>query len=206
MPHVMHCTAIALDPFICATARNACHIYENVTFQLWICHVTRMNTSRHTRHSDCPCSLSATMGELSVLLQWHAADPPSDLEIARNDKVCVWVCVYIYVHICIPVYECVWIWIYVYIHVYWCIYLRILIHTCAVPHAYVCHVAWLIHTCAMTHSYVCYDSSTRMTLSHRCVARTKPTATPSSTTPRLLLSCFSQSGTKISIQETHQLI
>jgi hypothetical protein len=28
------------------------------------------------------------MGVLSVLLQWHALDPPSPLEIARNDKVC----------------------------------------------------------------------------------------------------------------------
>ena len=37
--------------------------------------------------SDCPCQHTATMGILSVLLQWHAGDPPSALEIERNDKV-----------------------------------------------------------------------------------------------------------------------
>jgi endonuclease I len=40
------------------------------------------------RLSDCPCTHTATMGVLSALLEWHAADPPSALEMARNDKVC----------------------------------------------------------------------------------------------------------------------
>jgi endonuclease I len=40
------------------------------------------------RLADCPCPTTSTMGVLSVLLQWHALDPPSPLEIARNDRVC----------------------------------------------------------------------------------------------------------------------
>jgi endonuclease I len=40
------------------------------------------------RLSNCPCKHTATMGVLSALLEWHAADPPSALEMARNDKVC----------------------------------------------------------------------------------------------------------------------
>ena len=38
--------------------------------------------------SDCPCRFRHAMGRLSVLLQWHALDPPSDAEIRRNDKLC----------------------------------------------------------------------------------------------------------------------
>ena len=37
---------------------------------------------------ECPCMQTSTMGILSVLLQWHSADPPSDAELARNDAIC----------------------------------------------------------------------------------------------------------------------
>jgi len=37
---------------------------------------------------ECPCMETSTMGILSVLLQWHSDDPPSDAELARNDAIC----------------------------------------------------------------------------------------------------------------------
>ena len=37
---------------------------------------------------ECPCMQTSTMGILSVLLQWHSDDPPSDAELARNDAIC----------------------------------------------------------------------------------------------------------------------
>ncbi|GMI45994.1 hypothetical protein TrCOL_g4237 [Triparma columacea] len=38
--------------------------------------------------SNCPCDTTFKLGMLSTLLEWHAADPPSAEEVARNGLVC----------------------------------------------------------------------------------------------------------------------
>lgn len=38
--------------------------------------------------TDCPEGITRSMGYLSQLLQWHADDPPDELEKKRNDSIC----------------------------------------------------------------------------------------------------------------------